>query len=78
MYLIIVKLHIVVRSALVWVHMHLAGVWARVGMVRRVWGCGDMAPPTCTVPYPCPQTRIIRDEGESVKLKKKFSSAPLR
>ena len=48
----------------------LAGVWARVGVVRSVWGCGDMAPPTRTVPYPCPQIHIIRDDGESVKLKK--------
>ena len=27
--------------------------------------CGDMAPPTRTVPYPCPQTHIIPDgDGE--------------
>ena len=33
------------------------GVWC-------VWVCGYMAPPTRTVPYPCPQIHIF-DDGES-------------
>ena len=36
-------------------YIPLAGVWTRVGMVGRVWGCGDMVPSTRKVPYPCPR-----------------------
>ena len=65
--------HVVAAIVLAWVYLRLAGVWARVHVTWPVWVCGDMAPPTRTVPYPCPQTHIIQDDdGEG-----KENSLPL-